>query len=126
MLWRSLHCYPKPTLTCNDFSISLQVDSPKAEEVECLCKLMSTIGHLLDASKKGTERMDAYFMRMQKVKEAKSLESRHRFLIQVGTESAPCLQMHLQMWNTCAVAPGGPRMSSSFVKLSMQALAALT
>ncbi|CAK0783381.1 hypothetical protein CVIRNUC_006580 [Coccomyxa viridis] len=59
-----------------------EVNSPKAEEVECLCKLMSTIGHLLDASKKGTERMDAYFMRMQKVKEAKSLESRHRFLIQ--------------------------------------------
>ena len=64
----------------------MQVDSPKAEEVECLCKLMSTIGHLLDASKKGTERMDAYFMRMQKVKEARSLESRHRFMIQVGTE----------------------------------------
>ena len=67
-----------------DACCSLQTESPKAEEIECLCKLMSTIGHLLDAtSKKGPERMDAYFSRMHKVKEAKSLESRHRFLIQV-------------------------------------------
>ena len=72
-------------------AVRVQTENPKAEEIECLCKLMSTIGHLLDAatSKKGPERMDAYFSRMHKVKEAKSLESRHRFLIQVRDWSLP-------------------------------------
>ena len=62
----------------------MQTDTPKAEDVECLCKLLSTIGHLLDAGKKGPMVMDAYFSRMRKVMEAKGLESRHRFMIQVG------------------------------------------
>ena len=52
--------------------------------MECLCKLLSTIGHLLDAGKKGPMVMDAYFSRMRKVMEAKGLESRHRFMIQVS------------------------------------------
>ena len=54
--------------------------------MECLCKLMSTIGHLLDSgASKNILRMDAYFSRMAKVREAQSLESRHRFMIQART-----------------------------------------
>lgn len=86
-------------LRCKDPSgaVHAQIENPKAEEVECLCKLMSTIGHLLDAgtSKKSAERMDAYFSRMQKVKEAQSLESRHRFMIQVSTH--PCWRASLTL-----------------------------
>ncbi len=30
-----------------------QAENPKPEDVECLCKLLATIGQLLDASQKG-------------------------------------------------------------------------
>ena len=86
-------------------AVGLQTENPKAEEIECLCKLMSTIGHLLDAatSKKGPERMDAYFSRMHKVKEAKSLESRHRFMIQVRDCSSSHSASYLQHFQRLSV-----------------------
>ena len=35
--------------------LSAQVDNPKPEDVECLCKLLATIGQLLDASEIGQQ-----------------------------------------------------------------------
>ena len=58
-----------------------QVENPKPEDVECLCKLLSTIGVLLDASK-GAERMDVYFLRLNRLKDNPTMEARHRFMIQ--------------------------------------------
>lgn len=60
-----------------------QVENPKPEDVECLCKLLATIGQLLDASQKGHQVMDAYFLRMGKLQNGAGLESRHKFMIQV-------------------------------------------
>jgi translation initiation factor 4G len=61
-----------------------QVENPKAEDVECLCKLLTTIGAQLDASPKGYEKMGAYFYRLERLATSPKLESRHRFMIQVA------------------------------------------
>ena len=58
-----------------------QEANPKAEDVECLCKLLSTIGFLLDAGR-GVERMEAYFLRLHRLKDNPTLEARHKFMIQ--------------------------------------------
>jgi translation initiation factor 4G len=60
------------------------VENPKAEDVECLCKLLATIGGQLDQGK-GQERMDAYFLRLNRLKDVPALEARHRFMIQART-----------------------------------------
>lgn len=64
----------------------MQVENPKAEDVECLCKLLTTIGVLLDASQKGNALMGAYFNRLEKLALSPKLESRHRFMIRVSVE----------------------------------------
>ncbi len=58
--------------------------------MECLCKLLATIGHLLDASAKGHMVMDAYFMRMMKIGQGPGLETRHRYLIKARTIPIGC------------------------------------
>ena len=62
----------------------MQVNSPKREDVECLCKLMATVGGQLDSgSQKGHELMDAYFHRVGRLANSDKLESRLRFLLRV-------------------------------------------
>ncbi|KAK9839712.1 hypothetical protein WJX81_007820 [Elliptochloris bilobata] len=59
-----------------------EVDAPKREDVECLCKLMATVGGQLDTgSQKGHELMDAYFNRVGRLATSDKLESRLRFLL---------------------------------------------
>jgi len=59
-----------------------QVDAPKREDVECLCKLMATVGSLLDnGSAKGHEHMNVYFNRIGRLAAYDKLESRLRFLL---------------------------------------------
>ncbi len=61
-----------------------QVEEPKREDVECLCKLMATVGGQLDTgSQKGHELMDAYFHRIGRLATSDKLESRLRFLLRV-------------------------------------------
>ena len=52
----------------------MQVANPRREDIECLCKLMSTIGGQLDASPKATTYMTAYFQRMEAIQQIASLE----------------------------------------------------
>ena len=60
------------------------MEEPKREDVECLCKLMSTVGGQLDTgSQKGHELMDAYFHRIGRLATSDKLESRLRFLLRV-------------------------------------------
>jgi translation initiation factor 4G len=63
----------------------MQVENPKGEDVECLCKLLVTIGAPLDASGKNKEvnSMDAYFIRLKKLATHHKMESRHKFMVQV-------------------------------------------
>lgn len=60
-----------------------QEENPKGEDVECLCKLLSTIGAPLDANPKSKDRMTAYFSRLARLAEHPKLESRHKFMVKV-------------------------------------------
>ena len=69
---------------CSCSGSYVQVDSPKREDVECLCKLMATVGGQLDSgSQKGHELMDAYFHRVGRLANSDKLESRLRFMLRV-------------------------------------------
>lgn len=56
---------------------------PKREDVECVCKLMATIGRQLDANKKSNQLMKGYFARMLRWSQITDLESRLRFMLRV-------------------------------------------
>lgn len=59
------------------------VAAPKQEDLECLAKLMSTVGRQLDANPNAKMYMDAYFERVAMLGKNMSLESRIRFMLQV-------------------------------------------
>ncbi len=63
---------------------------PRPEDLECLAKLLSTIGKQLDDNPNPTNRehMNMYFMRIQQLTRHDKLESRIRFMLQVGTPQA--------------------------------------
>lgn len=52
-----------------------------AEDLECLCQIMKTVGHRLDTEKAKT-RMDQYFDRMKTLANNNELPSRIRFMLQ--------------------------------------------
>lgn len=54
---------------------------PNEEDVEALCKLMTTVGGQLD-HQKAKAYMDAYFRRMDSLSKTNELSSRHRFMLQ--------------------------------------------
>ncbi|XP_027334271.1 eukaryotic translation initiation factor 4G-like isoform X2 [Abrus precatorius] len=57
-----------------------QCQDPDEEDVEALCKLMSTIGEMIDHPK-AKEHMDAYFERMKLLSNNMNLSSRVRFML---------------------------------------------
>ncbi|CAA7406737.1 unnamed protein product [Spirodela intermedia] len=57
-----------------------QYQSPDEEDIEALCKLMSTIGEIIDHPK-AKDHMDAYFEMMAKLSTNQKLSSRVRFLL---------------------------------------------
>ncbi|KAL0043356.1 hypothetical protein WJX79_002542 [Trebouxia sp. C0005] len=57
------------------------VAAPKQEDLECLAKLMSTVGRQLD-NPNAKNHMDAYFQRVSMLSKNMSLESRIRFMLQ--------------------------------------------
>jgi hypothetical protein len=57
-----------------------QYQDPDEEVVEALCKLMSTIGEMID-HEKAKERMDRYFERMKTLSNNMNLSSRVRFML---------------------------------------------
>lgn len=80
------------------------VAAPKQEDLECLSKLMSTIGRQLDTAN-ARMYMDAYFERIKTLCKNQSLESRIRFMLQAssfhaqgsGTEHASSLKQLLTL-----------------------------
>lgn len=63
------------------------VENPEEEEIESLCKLLSTVGALLDTPK-ARAHMDVYFSRMKELTRSGNVTSRMQFMLQV---------MHLQL-----------------------------
>lgn len=57
-----------------------EYENPEEEDVEALCKLMSTIGHMIDHTK-AKEHIDAYFDRMTRFSNNQKLSSRIRFML---------------------------------------------
>src|SRR5690348_12449972 len=57
------------------------VKKTKAEDLECLCQIMSTCGHLLD-NDKGKYLMDQYFARIFELSVNEKLPPRIRFMLQ--------------------------------------------
>ncbi|XP_024192741.1 LOW QUALITY PROTEIN: eukaryotic translation initiation factor 4G [Rosa chinensis] len=57
-----------------------QQQTPDEEDIEALCKLMSTIGEMIDHPK-AKEHMDAYFERMKNLSNNMKLSSRVRFML---------------------------------------------
>lgn len=58
------------------------VDNPEEEEIESLCKLLSTVGQLLDTAK-AKAHMDVYFQRMKELTKSANVNSRMQFMLQV-------------------------------------------
>ena len=62
----------------------VQITTPRQEDIECLCKLMSTVGSQLENSVRAVKQhMDAYFDRMDKMSKLPHLE--------VMLDSQPCI-----------------------------------
>ncbi|KAG8664037.1 hypothetical protein MANES_01G273000v8 [Manihot esculenta] len=57
-----------------------QYENPDEEDIEALCKLMTTIGDMIDHTK-AKEHMDAYFERMAILSKNMKLSSRVRFML---------------------------------------------
>ncbi|KAF4563224.1 hypothetical protein EYR40_007066 [Pleurotus pulmonarius] len=57
------------------------VDNPEEEEIESLCKLLSTVGQLLDTPK-ARAHMDVYFSRMKDLIRSPDVSSRLKFRLQ--------------------------------------------
>lgn len=58
------------------------IEEPEEEDVESLCRLMTTVGKLLDHDK-AHKHMDIYFQRMHSLTKNMKLTSRARFMVQV-------------------------------------------
>jgi translation initiation factor 4G len=57
-----------------------EINNPEEEDIEALCKLVSTIGHMID-QEKAKHHMDAYFDRMELLSSNLKLSSRIRFML---------------------------------------------
>ena len=58
------------------------VDNPEEEEIESLCKLLTTVGLILD-TQKARAHMDVYFSRMKELTKSLHVTSRMQFMLQV-------------------------------------------
>jgi translation initiation factor 4G len=69
------------------------VDNPEEEEIESLCRLLATVGKLLD-NPKARAHMDIYFTRMKELGKSNNVASRMQFMLQVGCT------VYFQQWLT--------------------------
>ena len=67
------------------------IQNPDEEDVEALCKLMSTIGRIIDHPK-AKEHIDAYFRRMESLSNNMKLSSRLRFMLK------DCIELRRNDW----------------------------
>ncbi|VDC02695.1 unnamed protein product [Peniophora sp. CBMAI 1063] len=57
------------------------VENPEEEEIESLCKLLATVGSIIDTPK-ARAHMDVYFSRMKELAKSKNVNSRMTFMLQ--------------------------------------------
>ena len=88
-LWRSLW-------KLLSYNLCSQVERPRNEDIECLCKLMATIGSQLEASAKAKVHIDAYCNRMEEIRDLRHLEV-SPLPIRSTWQSLPCSGMVLDV-----------------------------
>ena len=66
------------------------VDNPEEEEIESLCKLLATVGSLLDTPK-ARAHLDVYFSRMRELTKSPNVNLRMQFMLQVCQSSFLCI-----------------------------------
>jgi hypothetical protein len=59
------------------------LEKPEEEKIDSLCKLLTTVGSLLETPK-ARAHLDVYFSRMRKLTENKNVNSRMKFMLQVS------------------------------------------
>jgi len=69
------------------------VENPEEEEIESLCKLLTTVGQILDTNK-ARAHMDVYFSRMKELTKSGNVSSRMQFMLQVSRVLLCCLQLY--------------------------------
>ncbi|KAG9100203.1 hypothetical protein FRC06_004447 [Ceratobasidium sp. 370] len=69
------------------------VVNPEEEEIESLCKLLTTVGQSLDNAK-ARNHMDIYFERMQEMARGSNINSRMQFMLQ------DVIELRLRHWQT--------------------------
>ncbi|KAI0369021.1 ARM repeat-containing protein [Pilatotrama ljubarskyi] len=76
------------------------VENPEEEEIESLCKLLTTVGQLLDTPK-ARAHMDVYFSRMKELTKSPNVNSRMQFMLQ------DVIELRERKWIPCnqAAAP---------------------
>jgi translation initiation factor 4G len=83
-------------MTYNILYGGVQTEHPRAEDVECMCKLLTTVGRPMDASTRSTKQADdkgnvrpvttadmmiIYFKRIESLSNNDALDTRHRFML---------------------------------------------
>ena len=61
------------------------VENPEEEEIESLCKLLTTVGQILDTPKAHAH-MDIYFSRMKELTKSPNVSPRMQFMLQVSND----------------------------------------
>ncbi|KAF8678776.1 ARM repeat-containing protein [Rhizoctonia solani] len=77
------------------------VVNPEEEEIESLCKLLTTVGQSLD-NPKARNHMDIYFERMQEMAKGSSINSRMQFMLQ------DVIELRARHWQARSAAPRPP------------------
>ena len=60
----------------------LSVENPEEDKIESLCKLLTTVGQILDTNK-ARAHMNVYFSRMKELTRSGSVSSRMQYMLQV-------------------------------------------
>lgn len=86
------------------------VENPEEEEIESLCKLLATVGQLLDTTK-ARNHMDIYFSRMQELSSSNQISSRIQFMLLVsrfGYINVPCVDVIIRTLLSFVRGDGSP------------------
>ena len=76
-------------------------DNPEEEEIESLCKLLSTVGGILD-TQKARAHMDVYFSRMKELTKSPHVTSRMQFILQVSVFLFHCNMYLIAFFAGCS------------------------
>ena len=91
------------------------IENPEPESVECLCKLLTTIGGQIDQPK-SKKIIDEYFRRLDQLSKNPALDSRIRFMVQ------DVIDLRYNSWRLRRKVEG-PKLLAEVHKDAMQAMA---